>query len=219
MTLNFSRITSIVLILICVGVSTAWAGSLSGNTLCPLVPPPLLRPASLTLDATVNFATDQAALGAADQNVLDNFARDVRKTPGRQLVNVDGHTDSVGSRSYNERLSQRRAMSVESYLVAQGISDAAILATGYGETQPIASNATAAGRAQNRRTEVRAHVRSPEYRPGVAIYPAVIRSNRIARYPLILAPGRSARATTLPSSQPFQQGSVSSNFSTQNNQR
>jgi outer membrane protein OmpA-like peptidoglycan-associated protein len=69
-------------------------------------------------------------------------------------VEVDGHTDSTGSLDFNERLSQQRADSVRSYLSSQGVSSSAITTQGFGPSQPIASNDTAAGRQQNRRVEL-----------------------------------------------------------------
>ena len=69
-------------------------------------------------------------------------------------MEVDGHTDSVGSDAYNQQLSEKRAASVRDYLVQQGISISAINIMGFGKTQPIASNTTAAGRQQNRRVEL-----------------------------------------------------------------
>jgi len=69
-------------------------------------------------------------------------------------LEVDGHTDSVGSDAYNQQLSEKRASSVRDYLVQQGIPIASVTMVGFGKTQPIASNATAAGRQQNRRVEL-----------------------------------------------------------------
>jgi outer membrane protein OmpA-like peptidoglycan-associated protein len=69
-------------------------------------------------------------------------------------LEVDGHTDSVGSDAYNQQLSEKRAASVRDYLVQQGIPIASVTMMGFGKTQPIASNATAAGRQQNRRVEL-----------------------------------------------------------------
>jgi len=69
-------------------------------------------------------------------------------------VEIDGHTDSIGSDAYNQQLSERRAASVRVYLAQQGIPLTAVVARGFGKTQPIASNATAAGRQRNRRVEL-----------------------------------------------------------------
>lgn len=73
--------------------------------------------------------------------------------PGLRLE-VEGHTDSVGSEAYNQRLSELRAQAVRDYLISQGISPANITARGFGETMPIADNRTAAGRQMNRRVEL-----------------------------------------------------------------
>lgn len=69
-------------------------------------------------------------------------------------IDAVGHTDSIGSRSYNQGLSARRAAAVQHYMGANGIREAAINAYGMGESQPVASNRTRAGRAQNRRVEL-----------------------------------------------------------------
>lgn len=69
-------------------------------------------------------------------------------------VEVEGHTDSIGSDEYNQRLSERRASSVHDYLVQQGIAREAVGTSGVGESRPVATNATAAGRQQNRRVEL-----------------------------------------------------------------
>jgi OmpA-OmpF porin, OOP family len=70
------------------------------------------------------------------------------------VVEVAGHTDSIGTEEYNQGLSERRAESVRAYLESKGISATRLTARGYGELQPIASNDTEEGRAQNRRSEM-----------------------------------------------------------------
>ena len=69
-------------------------------------------------------------------------------------VSVEGHTDSVGSEAYNQKLSERRAKAVSDYMVAEGISAGRISTRGWGKSKPEASNKTAEGRAQNRRVEI-----------------------------------------------------------------
>jgi outer membrane protein OmpA-like peptidoglycan-associated protein len=69
-------------------------------------------------------------------------------------IQVEGHTDAVGSDEYNMKLSQQRADSVRDYLVAQNVPAASVTAVGYGKANPVASNDTAAGRQQNRRVEL-----------------------------------------------------------------
>jgi len=73
--------------------------------------------------------------------------------PGLTL-DVEGHTDSVGSDEYNQQLSEKRAAAVRDYLTQQGLPTNSVRARGFGETQPVASNDTAAGRQQNRRVEM-----------------------------------------------------------------
>jgi outer membrane protein OmpA-like peptidoglycan-associated protein len=69
-------------------------------------------------------------------------------------LEVEGHTDSVGSDSYNQNLSEQRANSVREYLVGNGIPPASVTAVGFGKTMPVTSNDTAAGRQMNRRVEL-----------------------------------------------------------------
>jgi len=73
----------------------------------------------------------------------------------KTYIDVLGHTDSDGSDAYNQALSERRAQAVADYLVAHGVQSARIATRGYGKTQPIASNATEAGKAANRRVEIK----------------------------------------------------------------
>ena len=75
------------------------------------------------------------------------------ENPGMSLA-IDGHTDNVGKDEYNQTLSDNRAASVKTYLVSKGIDESRISAIGHGETMPIADNKTAAGRQQNRRSEL-----------------------------------------------------------------
>jgi len=101
----------------------------------------------------VNFATGKATLLPESQDILDKVAESLNDNPGVN-VEVGGHTDSRGARATNLRLSQTRAFSVREYLISKGVSAARITAKGYGPDQPVASNATAAGRAANRRVEL-----------------------------------------------------------------
>ena len=70
-------------------------------------------------------------------------------------VSVEGHTDAIGSDQYNLKLSLRRATAVKQYLVKDGVPDTRLSVRGFGKTQPVASNDTADGRAQNRRVELK----------------------------------------------------------------
>jgi OOP family OmpA-OmpF porin len=69
-------------------------------------------------------------------------------------VSIEGHTDSIGTDAYNQKLSERRARTVRDHMVGQGIAADRITTRGFGESKPIASNETAEGRAQNRRVEI-----------------------------------------------------------------
>ena len=99
------------------------------------------------------FATDSAAVSGPAQNDLYAVARNLNQYPNSR-VEVVGHTDSTGAAAYNQDLSQRRAQSVAGILTAAGVNGNRIVATGRGASQPIASNDTVQGRAQNRRVEI-----------------------------------------------------------------
>ena len=104
------------------------------------------------------FATDSATVSPALYGQLDVLAQHLRKYP-ESTVQVVGHTDSTGSDAYNQQLSQQRANSVTSVLSSNGVGAARLQAVGQGESQPIASNATVEGRAQNRRVEINIYPR------------------------------------------------------------
>lgn len=98
----------------------------------------------------VNFETDSSLLTGSSKPILDGVAKGL-KEHHRLKVELQGHTDSTGSAVYNVGLSQRRAQSVRDYLVSQEVPPGQLTAKGYGKTVPVASNATAEGRAKNRR--------------------------------------------------------------------
>jgi outer membrane protein OmpA-like peptidoglycan-associated protein len=101
----------------------------------------------------VLFDTGKAELKPGAREKLAKVAGILLSHPGLKLQ-VEGHTDSVGSADYNQRLSENRAGSVRTYLVQQGIASNAVGTAGFGETRPVASNDTAEGRQQNRRVEL-----------------------------------------------------------------
>ena len=104
----------------------------------------------------VHFQFDKATLTGADKMVLDKVATRLKQESSTAQLTVTGHTDSVGSDAYNQKLSDRRAHSVVKYLVESGIPQGSFVSvTGAGESQPVADNKTADGRAQNRRTEIK----------------------------------------------------------------
>lgn len=107
----------------------------------------------LNMPGNVTFASDSSDLRAEFFDVLDSVALVLEEYEQTVLV-VDGHTDSTGPNSYNQRLSEERAETVADYLVNRGIRPVRIEAYGYGEDYPVASNGSAEGRRQNRRVEL-----------------------------------------------------------------
>lgn len=103
----------------------------------------------------VYFDFDKSNIRKDAVPVLDEAASVLKQEPESTGVIAAGHTDSVGTDAYNLKLSMRRAESVKSYLVSKGISAKRIKVEGFGEANPVASNATADGRAQNRRVELK----------------------------------------------------------------
>jgi OOP family OmpA-OmpF porin len=101
----------------------------------------------------VNFDFDKSEIRPDAAVILDEAASILSANPGRN-VRVEGHTDSVGTDAYNQGLSERRAASVKDYLVGKGIDASSLTTAGFGESNPIASNDTADGRALNRRVEL-----------------------------------------------------------------
>lgn len=101
----------------------------------------------------VLFAVDRAELQPGARADLARLAAFLRENPERP-VRVEGHTDSTGTAAYNVSLSEARAEAVASALIAQGVPPARIETHGFGQSMPVASNATAAGRQQNRRVEI-----------------------------------------------------------------
>lgn len=101
----------------------------------------------------ISFDTGSAAIKPQLRSVLDPFAASLHNDPNAQIT-VIGHTDSTGSDAINNPLSLDRAQSVRDYLAARGVSASRIQTLGRGDREPIASNATDAGRAMNRRVEI-----------------------------------------------------------------
>lgn len=100
----------------------------------------------------VNFGFDSSDLTSAAKANLDKLAQ-VLKNNMDTNINIYGHTDSKGTDAYNLSLSERRAAAVKNYLVSQGVSASRMFTMGVGEKEPVASNDTDAGRAENRRVE------------------------------------------------------------------
>lgn len=116
----------------------------------------------VTFDSGLLFDFDSSVVKGAARSNLTDLANSLREYPDTEVLIV-GHTDAQGSDSYNQGLSERRAAAAKNFLVTQGVPADRIRTEGLGESEPVASNDTDAGRAQNRRVEV-AIFASEEYR-------------------------------------------------------
>jgi len=118
-------------------------------------PKPAPKPVKekVTMAADAHFDFDKSALKPEGKAKLDDLVGKL-KAVNLEVVIAIGHTDSIGSNAYNQKLSMRRASSVKQYLVSKGIEANRIYTEGKGETQPVADNKTKEGRAKNRRVEI-----------------------------------------------------------------
>jgi outer membrane protein OmpA-like peptidoglycan-associated protein len=107
----------------------------------------------LNMPSNITFASDQSDIKPNFYEVLNSVAL-VLKEFNQTRVDVNGHTDSDGSNEYNDDLSRRRADAVAQYLISQQLDGRRFSVQGFGESQPITSNASASGKAQNRRVEI-----------------------------------------------------------------
>jgi len=108
---------------------------------------------TLNMPGNVTFATDSSDLSPDFFNVLNSVGKVLAKYE-QTVVEVAGHTDSTGSDSHNQGLSERRASSVSAYLSGQGVIDQRLITLGMGEARPIADNGSSSGRQVNRRVEI-----------------------------------------------------------------
>jgi len=142
----------------------AIVGGVAGYLICkdepapapPVEPPPAPKPAPVAEKIVLNgvqFDFDKAVIKAEYYPVLD-AAASVLKQHGDKQVVITGHTCSMGSEQYNQKLSERRAAAVKNYLTAKGISGSRLMTQGAGESKPVADNATKQGRMMNRRAEL-----------------------------------------------------------------
>lgn len=142
-------------------VAGSLIGFLLGHAICgeaaaPPPPPVAAPPAKGTKLLELlgpNFDTAKASLTAEGRRKVDDAAKTLKDNPTIN-VSVEGHTDSVGSDSYNQKLSERRAQTVADQLTKNGISKSRIDVRGFGESRPVADNKTESGRARNRRVEI-----------------------------------------------------------------
>jgi outer membrane protein OmpA-like peptidoglycan-associated protein len=122
------------------------------NNGCPEIPPAVKKRIEVAAK-NILFVSGSAKLQASSNKGLNDVAKILQEFPGVSLT-IDGHTDNVGSEEMNQTLSDNRANSVKTYLVSKGVDESRITANGHGELEPIADNKTAAGRQQNRRSEL-----------------------------------------------------------------
>ncbi|MCH8277798.1 MAG: OmpA family protein [Proteobacteria bacterium] len=108
---------------------------------------------TLNMPGNVTFATDSSDLRPAFFAVLNSVGK-VLGEFDQTVIEVAGHTDSTGAKSYNQALSERRAATVSSYLQSHGVISQRVITVGMGETWPMANNSSAAGRQANRRVEI-----------------------------------------------------------------
>ncbi|OOE44699.1 hypothetical protein BZG06_08915 [Salinivibrio kushneri] len=107
----------------------------------------------LIMPSNITFGLDQDAIAADFYPTLNAVAKVMRKYD-KTFSSIEGHTDNTGAASYNQRLSERRAMSVKGYLASQSIDSARLYTSGFGETRPLVANNSASNRALNRRVEI-----------------------------------------------------------------
>jgi len=104
-------------------------------------------------DSGILFDVDQSKLKGAAMSNIESLATSLKNNPQTNILIV-GHTDATGTDAYNYKLSERRAASVKSYAVSQGISSSRLTTEGRGETEPISDNTSDSGKADNRRVEI-----------------------------------------------------------------
>ena len=128
----------------------------------PPPPPPVIMYEKTTMSATTLFDFDKAVLKEEGKVALHELDDDI-KAKGAKVVDIDviGHTDSTGPADYNMGLSVRRAQAVADYIISEGIDASIIDVSGEGENNPIASNDTREGRAENRRVDIHVGVEQP----------------------------------------------------------
>ena len=129
------------------------AANEAARALPVIAPAPLALPAKTTLQAETLFDFGKSSVKTESHAALNALAAQIKATDYDVVITI-GHTDSVGSQSFNQTLSEERANAVRAHLIAQGVDAARIRAEGKGQKEPIASNASAQGRAQNRRVEI-----------------------------------------------------------------
>jgi outer membrane protein OmpA-like peptidoglycan-associated protein len=135
----------------------------AGHPPAPPPPPPPAAPEppkrvevqqdQIVIREKIQFETDQAVIKPESFDLLNEITSVVTANPQLKRLSIEGHTDSTGSDKYNQKLSDKRAAAVRTYLVEHGIAPERLVSKGWGEAKPLADNASEAGREQNRRVE------------------------------------------------------------------
>jgi len=133
--------------------ATAAKGCDGALTAAPAAAASGVSQSKITLQADTLYDFDKASLKPEGMATLDKIAKDLSKIKLEVIIAV-GNTDSVGTDAYNMALGQRRAQSVKAYLTSKGVDGSRIYTESKGKSNPVASNATAEGRAKNRRTDI-----------------------------------------------------------------
>ncbi len=127
----------------------------------PAPPPAAEEPAPveptferITIDGQAVFATGSAKLTDKGKAAVDDVVKQLHSFDKVKTIKIVGHTDSTGSKAFNQKLSEKRANAVRDHLVSRGVNPALLTASGMGESSPIADNKTKEGRQQNRRVEI-----------------------------------------------------------------
>jgi OOP family OmpA-OmpF porin len=116
---------------------------------------PVVKKDRLEIPGQIVFESGKAVLKPESEAGINQLKQYLDETPRVTKLRIEGHTDNVGSPEANELLSGQRALAIKAALVAKGIAKERLLAVGFGQSKPIADNATEEGKAKNRRTEFR----------------------------------------------------------------
>ena len=120
----------------------------------------------IDFDGVILFRTNSAIIDESSFSILHDVGDVLKDYPKIKEIRIEGHTDNVGSNKKNKSLSQNRADSVRKFLIEYGIEPGRMIAQGFGEEQPVASNATKDGKQKNRRVEFQIiKMESPEQAP------------------------------------------------------
>jgi OOP family OmpA-OmpF porin len=116
---------------------------------------PVLKKDKLEMPGEIQFESGKAVIKPESDGIIEALKNYLEKTPRVTKLRIEGHTDNVGTPESNVTLSGERALAIKKALIAKGVKAERLLAVGFGQTKPVADNATDEGKAKNRRTEFR----------------------------------------------------------------